>query len=198
MNKITFEPVGKSELDDFKQRLQTAFSLAVIAVNVEESYKPIPPDEDIVRNYNSRDAETYNIYNNNLRIGGVMVSINRISNHNHLDFFFIDPEHHSKGIGFEAWKEIEAKYPETEIWQTGTPYFEKRNIHFYVNKCGFQINEFYCEHHPDPHFQQEDSYGENDYHGDHVDFEDGFFNFIKIMKTHNDIQIAYPIRETTK
>ncbi|ADD42351.1 hypothetical protein Snas_2674 [Stackebrandtia nassauensis DSM 44728] len=27
----------------------------------------------------------------------------------------------------------------------------QRNIHFYVNKCGFHIVEFFNEHHPDPH-----------------------------------------------
>ena len=31
-----------------------------------------------------------------------------------------------------------------------TPYFEVRNIHFYVNKCGFHIVEFFNEHHPAP------------------------------------------------
>ena len=32
----------------------------------------------------------------------------------------------------------------------GDPYFEVRNIHFYVNKCGFHIVEFFNERHPDP------------------------------------------------
>ena len=32
-----------------------------------------------------------------------------------------------------------------------TPYFEKRNIHFYVNKCGLKIVAFYNERNPDPH-----------------------------------------------
>ncbi len=35
--------------------------------------------------------------------------------------------------------------------ETHTPYFEKRNIHFYVNVCGFRIVEFFGAHHPDPH-----------------------------------------------
>ena len=39
----------------------------------------------------------------------------------------------------------------TIAWETITPYFEKRNVHFYVNKCGFHIVEFFNEHHPDPH-----------------------------------------------
>jgi GNAT superfamily N-acetyltransferase len=176
MNEITFEPVVESGLDEFKERLQAAFSLAIIAINENATDKPIPSDQDIEKNYYSKEAETFNIYKRGQRIGGVIVSINRLSNHNHLDFFFLDPEHHSKGIGFEVWKAIEEKYPDTEIWQTGTPYFEKRNIHFYVNKCGFQINEFFNEYHPDPHFQQED------FSDDHDGFDDGFFNFIKIMK----------------
>ena len=29
-------------------------------------------------------------------------------------------------------------------------FFEKRNIHFYVNKCGFHIVEFFNGLHPDP------------------------------------------------
>ena len=29
-----------------------------------------------------------------------------------------------------------------------TPYFETRNIHFYVNRCGFHIVEFFNERHP--------------------------------------------------
>ncbi len=36
------------------------------------------------------------------------------------------------------------------IWETVTPYFEKRNIHFYVNRCGFHIVEFFNSRHPDP------------------------------------------------
>ena len=28
-------------------------------------------------------------------------------------------------------------HPEVKVWETVTPYFEKRNIHFYVNRCGF-------------------------------------------------------------
>jgi GNAT superfamily N-acetyltransferase len=176
MNTITFETVSESGLDEFKKRLQTAFSLVLIEQDEKAPDKPVPADRDIERNYYSQEAETYNIYASGQRIGGVILTTNRISNHNHLDFFFIDPEYHSKGIGYAVWKAIEAKYPETEVWQTGTPYFEKRNIHFYVNKCGFQINEFYCEHHPDPNFPQEERSEGN------VGMDEGFFNFIKIMK----------------
>ena len=42
-----------------------------------------------------------------------------------------------------AWKAVEAGHPEIKVWETITPYFEKRNIHFYVNRCGFHIVEFW-------------------------------------------------------
>ena len=40
--------------------------------------------------------------------------------------------------------------PDVREWELVTPYFEVRNIHFYVNKCGFHIVEFFNERHPDP------------------------------------------------
>lgn len=55
-------------------------------------------------------------------------------------------------------------------WETVTPYFEKRNIHFYVNRCGFHIVEFFNSHHPDP----------NDPDGDNL-MNDGMFRFEKVM-----------------
>ena len=70
---------------------------------------------------------------------------------NHLDILFVNPTVHSRGVGYAAWKEVERLYPETKVWETCTPYFEIRNIHFYVNKCGFHIVEFYNSHHPDPY-----------------------------------------------
>lgn len=36
-----------------------------------------------------------------------------------------------------------------KIWETVTPYFEQRNIHFYVNRCGFHIVEFFNKFYPD-------------------------------------------------
>lgn len=77
-------------------------------------------------------------------IGGVIITINE-NNHNHLDFLFVKVGVQSKGVGWKIWKEIEELYPNTEVWETCTPYFDKRNVHFYVNKCGFHIVEFQRE-----------------------------------------------------
>lgn len=113
---------------------------------------------------------TYRIVHNGEKVGGVVVKVE--GTQGDLDLLFVAPGVHSKGIGYAAWREIETLYPEVEIWQTCTPYFEKRNIHFYVNRCGFHIVEFFNEKHPDPN-APEGGKGE--------DF-DGMFRFEKVMK----------------
>ena len=51
--------------------------------------------------------------------------------------------------GYAAWCAVEKLHPKVKVWETVTPYFEKRNIPFYVNRCGFHIVEFFNSHHPD-------------------------------------------------
>ena len=41
-------------------------------------------------------------------------------------------------------------------------YFETKNIHFYVNKCGFHIVEFYNKYHKDPNEPIEEQDEDND------------------------------------
>mgnify|MGYP003505773771 CR=1 FL=1 len=67
--------------------------------------------------------------------------------------------------------EIERLHPQTKVWETCTPYFEKRNIHFYVNRCGFHIVEFWNEKNPDPNMP-------SDFVGDG---NEGMFRFEKKM-----------------
>ena len=40
-------------------------------------------------------------------------------------------------------------------WETVTPTFEKRNIHFYVNKLGFHIVAYYNEHFLEPEMPED-------------------------------------------
>lgn len=53
-------------------------------------------------------------------------------------------------IGYATWCAVEKMHPEVKVWETMTPYFETRNIHFYVNRCGFHIVEFFNSHHSNP------------------------------------------------
>ena len=85
------------------------------------------------------NAETYRIVLDGQKVGGVVLQIDKEAAKGDLELLFVLPECHSKGIGQAAWKAVEALYPEIRVWETITPYFEKRNIHFYVNRCGFHI-----------------------------------------------------------
>ena len=96
------------------------------------------------------ENETYRIIKDGQIVGGAILKIDKKSHHNHLELFFVSPEAHSKGIGFAAWQTIEAMHPEIRVWETITPYFEKRNIHFYVNRCGFHIVEFWNKYQHGP------------------------------------------------
>ena len=119
----------------------------------------------------------YRIREDGRIVGGLVLKINEKTQHNELELLFVDPEVHSKGIGRAAWEQVERLYPETRVWETCTPYFETRNIHFYVNKCGFHIVEFFNSHHPDP--RDPETGEENDYAGAETD---GMFRFEKQMK----------------
>ena len=128
----------------------------------------------IERCIDAPDNETYRIVVDGKRVGGVILKIDAQTHHNHLEILFTNPDEHSRGIGYGAWLAVEALHPETKVWETCTPYFEKRNIHFYVNKCGFHIDQFWCEH-----FQPQEPMPD-----DEQDFDEGpdeMFRFIKIM-----------------
>ena len=118
----------------------------------------------------------YRIREDGRIVGGLVLHIDEETRRNHLDLLFVTPAAHSKGVGTAAWKEVERLYPETEVWETCTPYFETRNIHFYVNKCGFHIVEFFNSRHPDPHDPET---------GEEESYEDGggMFRFEKRMRT---------------
>lgn len=114
------------------------------------------------------EGEAYRILCDGEVVGGAVVRVN--GDKGDLDLLFVSPHIHSKGIGYAAWCEIEQMYPQVKVWETVTPYFEKRNIHFYVNRCGFHIVEFFNSHHPDPN--------DPDMQADNL-MNDGMFRFEK-------------------
>ena len=117
-------------------------------------------------------GEAYRIMMGGQPVGGVVIKVD--GNRGELELLFVSPRAHNKGIGYAAWREVEKLHPEVMVWETVTPYFEKRNIHFYVNRCGFQIVEFFNSHYPDPD-DPEAGKELND------QFPDGMFRFEKKM-----------------
>lgn len=112
------------------------------------------------------DGVAYRIYADGKKVGGVVVALD--GNEGELELLFVTPEMHGKGIGQIAWREIEKLHDNVTEWTTYTPYFEKRNIHFYVNCCGFLITEFFNVRHP--------------FDDEHTDGSFDMFKFVKKIK----------------
>ena len=91
---------------------------------------------------NSEKSTTFRIVLDKEIVGGVILKIEKEKKTGELDILFVNAKAHSKGIGTSTWMTIEKMYPEIELWITHTPYYEKRNIHFYMNRLGFHAVEF--------------------------------------------------------
>ena len=120
-------------------------------------------------------GEAYRIVCDGKKVGGVIIRVE--GNRGDLEILFVNPDVHSKGIGYAAWCAVEKMHPEVNVWETVTPYFETRNIHFYVNRCGFHIVEFYNSHHPEPN-----NPAEGHYEVEEDGSMDGMFRFEKRIR----------------
>lgn len=146
---VTLRPLTENDREQFILDNQWAFKHSAL-IEFGERDNHLDSDGEIISRktiemcMDAAGAETYRIILNGKIVGGVILHIDSETNQNELDTLFVLPEAHSRGIGYGAWIAIENLHPETKVWKTCTPYFDKRNIHFYVNKCGFMIDEFWC------------------------------------------------------
>lgn len=76
------------------------------------------------------DSEAYRIMLDGKPVGGVVLKINTETKHNELELLFVSPDAHSKGIGYSAWKAVEALHPETK----GTSFVIMAREVFYVSR----------------------------------------------------------------
>ena len=179
--KVTLVPLTADDREQFILDNQRAFKFgAVEEFGVRNDHLDFDGEiisrKTIERCIDSPDSETYRIVVDGKRVGGVILKIDNETNHNELEILFVSPEEHTKGIGYGAWLAVEALHPETVVWETCTPYCETRNIHFYVNKCGFQIDQFWCEY-----FQPQNGIP-NDEESNPDEGPDEMFRFVKVMK----------------
>ena len=121
--------------------------------------------ETIINSIHQEGSIAYRILYDDKKVGGIIINLKE--SFGELEIFFVIPSYESKGVGQAAWKEVERLHPEVKVWETVTPYFEQRNIHFYVNKLGFHIVEFYTKFLKDK---------------DMPEGMDGMFRFQKIIK----------------
>ena len=206
-NRIRLVRLSDEHTIAFKEEMQEAFQHGFEAYNkdAEETNQwQVLPDKDFYQSLEAEGAEAYEAFSEDgQRVGGAIITSNgtmgepmeqRAQSHaclssaesrqrkivGQLAFLYVKVGVQSKGIGQSIWKAIETMHPEIEVWETCTPYFDRRNIHFYINRCGFHAVEFlrpfgskrpeverFNEHHPDPNMPEQ------------FDQEDGLFKFEK-------------------
>lgn len=167
-------PLREEHMNQFKWDMQEAFQQGAVE-GFGEMEQEILPIDHINRSLEAVGAIAYEAIVDGEMVGGAIVVIDKETQHNHLDFLYVKNGIHGKGIGRKVWNMIEKLHSETKIWETCTPYFEKRNIHFYVNCCGFHVVEFFNKYHIDPNELDSNEETENEY------FE-GMFRFEKVMR----------------
>lgn len=175
---IELKIVQGADMPQFKHDMQEAFQKGAEAEfgNITEQ---ILPESHINASLGKGGSVAYAAMEDGCMVGGAIVQIDTQTHHNHLDFLYVKHGVQSRGVGQAIWAAIEQLHPETIIWETGTPYFEKRNIHFYVNKCGFHIVEYYNDKHPEPNMSNVPDMPDSEAI---PGFEQGFFRFEKRMK----------------
>ena len=176
MTKVQLIPLETSDREQFIRDNQEAFNYGALEEfgqrddHFEEDGEIIS-HETISRSIDEGTA--FRIMQDNKPVGGVVIKTEY--DHGELELLFVSPDVHSKGIGYAAWCEIEIMHPEITVWETVTPYFEKRNIHFYVNRCGFHIVEYLNKHHPG-------DFPADEFESNDPQFPAGMFRFEKQMK----------------
>lgn len=139
-------PLLKEDIREYKNIMQESFQKGY-EYEFGKFSKKVLPEQDIDESIYADGAVCYKVVKDGKIIGGAVVNINEKTHCNHLDLLFVKVGIQSKGVGTYIWSQIERLYPDTKVWETFTPYYEKRNVHFYVNKCGFNIVEFFNPKH---------------------------------------------------
>ena len=148
MMEFELVKLGSNDVKEFEADMQEAFNKG--AEYYSGQSENVLPKEDIEEALNTEGAVAYKAMLNGIMVGGTIVNINSVTGHNHLDFLYVKDGYQGKKVGQRIWHNIQQLYPETKIWETCTPYFDQRNIHFYINRLGFHAVEFYNQHHLDP------------------------------------------------
>ena len=192
--------LSEEHIITFKEEMQEAFQHGFQSYFRENDESPkesnrwqVLPDSDFYQSLEAEGAEAYEAINEDgQRVGGAIINIDETKHLGELAFLYVKVGIQGKGIGQSIWRGIESMHPEIKVWETCTPYFDRRNIHFYINRCGFHAVEFFNEHHPDPNMpeqlteQREPSSSlewpsRDGSRQSQFDQDDGLFKFMKVI-----------------
>ena len=139
MGEITVVPMTADNFDEAKNMMERSFATTMEDLpkksDADDHAQDLPSIDGILE----KPEETPLLfYLDGKMVGGAVLIINE-DNNNILTLLFIDSKLLDKGIGYKVWLEIEKRYPQTKTWTTETPPCLMRNVHFYVDKCGFHI-----------------------------------------------------------
>lgn len=147
-------PLREEDIKEFKLSMQEAFQYGYESVCWK--FDEILPESHIDRSLNKENSYAYEMIDDDWKLlWWAIVTINE-NQHNELDFLFVKVWTQSKWVWQAIRKEIEKIHSDTKVWETVTPYFDKRNIHFYVNKLHFHITEYFNEKHIDPNTPEDE------------------------------------------
>ena len=141
------ENTNDCDIQQLIEMLDGSFATAMADCPKNEKDMPVPNGKELIDAI-EKDMDVLKLHLSGELIGGSILVIDKETGKNTVELLFISATSKGKGIGTKVWKEIEKAYPETKVWGLGTPYFLKRNIHFYVNKCGFAITKYYNKWNP--------------------------------------------------
>ncbi|MBP5319361.1 MAG: GNAT family N-acetyltransferase [Kiritimatiellae bacterium] len=152
---IRLLPLQDSDREQFVRDNQEAFRCgAMEEFGLRDSRFEEPGEiisrATILKSIDDPHSQTYRIVADGVVAGGIVLILDEAGCEGVLDLLFVAPTMHSRGIGQAVWRKVEEMHPQVKRWITYTPYFEKRNIHFYVNRLGFKIVAYYHEKFPDP------------------------------------------------
>ena len=135
---VELTPTRLDERDFFIDSLQNAFRRA----DGTDKFR----NEDLPRFFARSNATLWNILADKVFVGGAVLIVNEATCRNRLSLFFVDEAYRNRGIGLAAWRVIEKLFPSTKVWTASTPWLDKRNLHFYLNKCHFRAVSIYNPH----------------------------------------------------
>ncbi len=103
--KVTLVPLTANEREQFILENQESFKYGAVEEfgmrddHFNEDGEIISRDT-IEHSIDAPDIETYRIMIDGRAVGGVVLKIDKETDHNELEILFVSPQEHSKGVGY--------------------------------------------------------------------------------------------------